>query len=57
MSFAGVTAIPTINARSASDVSGYTTIVLTAGYTISFVGPLVRASWSIELDSSPRPSG
>jgi CP family cyanate transporter-like MFS transporter len=41
MAFTGSSALPAIFARSPELVGGYAALVLTAGYAISFVGPLL----------------
>jgi CP family cyanate transporter-like MFS transporter len=41
MVFAGTTTLPATLARNGSEVAGYTALVLTAGYALSFIGPLL----------------
>ncbi len=41
MIFAGSMVLPAILAREPADVAGYTALVLTAGYALSFLGPLL----------------
>jgi CP family cyanate transporter-like MFS transporter len=41
MMFAGVLALPTLLARTNSEVAGYSALTLTAGYAFSFLGPLI----------------
>jgi CP family cyanate transporter-like MFS transporter len=41
MTFSGTTALPTVLASSGTEVASYSAIVLTAGYALAFVGPLI----------------
>jgi cyanate permease len=41
MIFTGTTTLPALLAKSPSEVAGYAALVLTAGYAVSFVGPLL----------------
>lgn len=41
MMFTGTTTLPTLLARSRTEVAGYAALVQTAGYAISFFGPLL----------------
>lgn len=41
MVFAGTTTLPVILAKSGSEVAGYTSLTLTAGYMLAFFGPLL----------------
>jgi MFS transporter, CP family, cyanate transporter len=41
MTFTGATALPALLAASRSQVAGYAAVVLTLGYAIAFIGPLM----------------
>jgi CP family cyanate transporter-like MFS transporter len=41
MIFTGTTTLPALLAKSPSEVAGYAALVLTAGYAVAFVGPLL----------------
>jgi MFS transporter, CP family, cyanate transporter len=52
MCFTGANALPALFARTDAEVPGYAALVLTAGYAISFAGPLLGG---VLLDQTGRP--
>ncbi len=55
MTFTGSMALPALLARSSGDVAGFSAIVLTAGYTLAFLGPLAGGVLLDHLHSSSVP--